>query len=187
MREEEFAWMLWWPVLSSLPRLWKLFPWPEGLQILSLINPFFDPFPNPFHDLVLSPGATLAPHIYKQPVKSAALSMGQNIFFCMLMTPSLQAHQHPHWFDDLQANINAITHWISGNHLTVNSSKTKCMLISRKCSQAHHLPPLYLNGSVIQPVKHYKYLGMWISSDLTWAKHLESVSCKARRLLGFMF
>ena len=30
-------------------------------------------------------------------------------------------------------------------------------------------------------------LGVWISSNLTWSKHVESISCKARRLLGFMF
>jgi len=69
----------------------------------------------------------------------------------------------------------------------MNSSKTKCMLIAWKHSQALHLPPLNLNGSMIQPVEHYKYLGVWISSDLTWTKHVESVSCKAQRLLGFMF
>jgi len=28
---------------------------------------------------------------------------------------------------------------------------------------------------------------VWISSDLTWTKHVESVSHKAQRLLGFMF
>ena len=77
--------------------------------------------------------------------------------------------------------LRIIAHWMSGNHITVNSSKTKCMLISRKRSQAHHLPPLYL------PVEHCKYLDVWISSDVTWTKHVESVSCKARRLLGFMF
>ena len=31
------------------------FPRPEGLQMLSLIDPFFDPFPDPFRVLVLSP------------------------------------------------------------------------------------------------------------------------------------
>ena len=40
------------------PRPWKLFPRPEGLQISSLIDPFFDPFPNPFRVLVPS-GTTL--------------------------------------------------------------------------------------------------------------------------------
>ena len=39
---------------ADKPRPWKLFPRPEGLQILSLIDPFFDPFPNPFRILVLS-------------------------------------------------------------------------------------------------------------------------------------
>ena len=33
---------------------WKLFPWPEGVKILSLIDSFFDSFPNPFRALVLS-------------------------------------------------------------------------------------------------------------------------------------
>ena len=71
-------------------------------------------------------------------------------------------------------------------HVLYITSKTKCMLISQKHrrSQAHHLPPLNLNGCVVQPVKHCKYLGVWISSDLTWTKHVESVSCKARRLLA---
>ena len=39
---------------ADKPEMWKLFPRPEGLQILSLINPFFNLFPNPFCVLILS-------------------------------------------------------------------------------------------------------------------------------------
>ena len=83
--------------------------------------------------------------------------------------------------------IPSLTGYLAIYLKTVNSSKTKCMLLSQKCSQAHHLPPFYLNGSVIEPVEHCKYLGFWISSNLTWIKNVESVSCKAQRLLSFMF
>ena len=125
--------------------------------------------------------------IYINGLSNLALSQGAKILLygddILLYKPI----NTPINFDDLQADINTIAHWISGNHLTVNSFKTKWMLISQKRSQAHHLPPLYLNGSVIQPVEHYKYLGVWISSNLTWSKHVESVSCRAQRLLGFMF
>ena len=41
-------------VTSADVKPWKLFPGPEGLQILSLLDPFIDPFPNPFRVLVLS-------------------------------------------------------------------------------------------------------------------------------------
>ena len=41
-------------VTSADVKPWKLFPRPEGLQILNLLDPFFDPFPNPFRVLVLS-------------------------------------------------------------------------------------------------------------------------------------
>ena len=49
---------------ADKPEMWKLFPRPEGLQILSLINPFFDPFPNPFCVLVLSISNWLAMHVF---------------------------------------------------------------------------------------------------------------------------
>ena len=125
--------------------------------------------------------------IYINDLSNLALSQGAKILLYADDILLYKPINTPIDFDDLQADINTIAHWISSNHLTVNSSKTKCMLISWKRSQAHHLPPLNLNGSVIQPVEHYKYLGVWISSDLTWTKHVENVSCKARRLLGFMF
>ena len=44
-----------------------------------------------------------------------------------------------------------------------------------------------LNGIQIEKVRHFKYLGIWLSDDLTWSKHIESVCCKARRLLGYIY
>ena len=45
---------------------------------------------------------------------------------------------------------------------------------------------IYINGSLIEEVKHFKYLGVWISSDLTWTKHIELLCCKTRRVLGYV-
>ena len=43
-----------------------------------------------------------------------------------------------------------------------------------------------LNGTQIKKVNYFKYLGIWLSDDLTWSIHIESVCCKAQRLLGYM-
>ena len=36
-------------------------------------------------------------------------------------------------------------------------------------------------------LKECKYLGVWISDDLTWTKHIESVCNRSRGLLGYIF
>ena len=59
------------------------------------------------------------------------------------------------------------------------------MFISR--SRSFNFPPLFLNGSKLEKVSHFKYLGVWISDDLSWSKHIESICSKSRRNLGYIF
>ena len=76
--------------------------------------------------------------------------------------------------------------WISSNYLTANVEKSKCMLITR--SRSHRLNlKIFLNGKQLERVKHFKYLGLWISDDLSWSYHIEAVCSKARRMLGFIY
>ena len=82
---------------------------------------------------------------------------------------------------DFQSDVNAINQWSKNNHLTLNVSKTKYMLISRS-RQHPPCPPIHLDGVPLEQVHHFKYLGVWISDDLTWSKHV-SVSCKVHRYI----
>ena len=77
--------------------------------------------------------------------------------------------------------------WVCNNHLTINANKTKFMLISHRRNLPKNFPTLYINNIQIDSVSHFKYLGIWISEDLTWSKHVESICCKAHRILGYMF
>ena len=69
---------------------------------------------------------------YINDLSYLALSQGAKILLYADDILPYKPINMPSDFDDLQADVNTIAHWISGNHLTVNSSKTKCMLISRK-------------------------------------------------------
>ena len=48
-----------------------------------------------------------------------------------------------------------------------------------------HLP--HLNGTPIEKVETFKYLGLLISSDLSWTSHIDNVCSKAKRILGLLY
>ena len=67
----------------------------------------------------------------------------------------------------LQSDLNLISDWLSNNLLTMNVNKTKLMIISRKrpttSNSSLHPACVYVNGSPLEVVKCFKYLGVWIS------------------------
>ena len=85
----------------------------------------------------------------------------------------------------LQSDIDAISSWISSAGLSLNLSKTKFLVLSRK-----RCPPslsLRVAGSSIVQVTSFKYLGVTISSNLSWRSHINNVSSKAKRQVGFLY
>jgi hypothetical protein len=60
------------------------------------------------------------------------------------------------------------------------------MVISRKRSNLIPPLPLYLNGTQLNHVKSYKYLGVTIIY-LSWLPHITSICSKTRRLVGMIY
>ena len=86
-------------------------------------------------------------------------------------------------FIAFQNNVDTITNWSHENHLSLNINKTKFMPISRS-KQYSQCPQILLDGAQLEQVFHFKYLGVWLSADLTWSKHIVCVTCKTHRLFG---
>ena len=61
------------------------------------------------------------------------------------------------------------------------------MLISRKRDSASKPIELILEGSILEQVTTFKYLGVLLSSDLSWACHTNACCSKARQLLGLLY
>lgn len=83
----------------------------------------------------------------------------------------------------LQSDLNAISVWCKTWCMELNINKCKLMRVSRKNINS----PVYsLNNVPLDAVSSYKYLGVHISSNLTWSVHTSYVINNANRMLGYL-
>ncbi len=71
-----------------------------------------------------------------------------------------------------------VVKWTEKNNTKINGTKTKAKIITL---QKNHppIPPLNMNGTVIERVKSSKLLGLIISDDLKWHLHVDLIFSKA--------
>ena len=89
-------------------------------------------------------------------------------------------------FAALQEDINKLDSWIEANYLQFNISKCRYMVVSRKRAG---ISPAYLTlqGHHLERVECFKYLGLLLTSDLSWSTNVDSICSKARKLLGLLY
>ena len=69
--------------------------------------------------------------------------------------------------------------------MVFNVTKCKSVLLSRK--QNVTTPTLTLDGCPLDFVREYKYLGILISTDLSWKRHIEGICVKVNKLVGMLY
>ena len=62
--------------------------------------------------------------------------------------------------------------------VSFNPKKTESLLIARILNKHVH-PPLLMDNQVIIEVDSHKHLGVFLSNDCTWHKHIDYVNEKA--------
>jgi hypothetical protein len=80
--------------------------------------------------------------------------------------------------DILNRDLNTITSRSNKWLVSFNPRKTETMVISRKVNKPRHLS-LIMNNQQLEDVKYHKHLGVTISDDGSWNKHIECVIDKA--------
>ena len=79
--------------------------------------------------------------------------------------------------NDLQKDLNSLESWGSTWGMRFNAAKCNIMRVSRKQTP---IPYQYeLSGQVLEEVKDAKYLGVTVSDDLEWTKHIDVITSKA--------
>ena len=85
---------------------------------------------------------------------------------------------------ELQNDLNQLVEWADKWQMRFNPSKCYHLQISRsKKSFAHHYEMM---GTILEKVKSQKYLGVEISENLSWKKHIKNSSSKANKVLNFV-
>lgn len=82
----------------------------------------------------------------------------------------------------LQDDINAISNWCDIWLRQFKVTKCKTMCVTRS-----NLPPpnYYLNNVPLEAVTSYKYLGLLLTSTLSWSLHIDRVTSDTNRMLGY--
>ena len=79
--------------------------------------------------------------------------------------------ESPQDYQKQQDDIHSISEWVSANRLHLNVTKCKSMLISWRRTHLE-TPPLSVKGHTLEQVQCFKYLGLLVTSDLSWCPQL---------------
>jgi hypothetical protein len=84
----------------------------------------------------------------------------------------------------LQTDLGTLEHWSTVSGLSFNQSKCKHQTLTRK--KAPVASSYKLDNSIISSTDNERDLGVWLSSDLTWKKHVNEQTAKANKILGYI-
>uniref|UniRef100_A0A4W5M1G2 Cryptochrome circadian regulator 2 n=1 Tax=Hucho hucho TaxID=62062 RepID=A0A4W5M1G2_9TELE len=77
---------------------------------------------------------------------------------------------------------------VRGLQLLLNASKTKCMLFNRSLpAPARPTSITTLDGSDLEYVDNYKYLGVWLDCKLSFQTHIKHLQSKIKSRICFLF
>uniref|UniRef100_A0AAZ3NRP2 Reverse transcriptase domain-containing protein n=1 Tax=Oncorhynchus tshawytscha TaxID=74940 RepID=A0AAZ3NRP2_ONCTS len=135
-------------------------------------------------------GSILGPTLFSVYINEVALAAGESLIHLyaddtILYTsgPSLDTV-----LTTLQASFNAIQLSFRGLQLLLNRSKTKCMLFNRSLPAPTRLSNITtLDGSDLEYVDNYKYLGVWLDCKLSFQTHIKHLQSKVKSGIGFLF
>ena len=131
-------------------------------------------------------GSILGPLLFLLYINDIVSEIGSNIrlfaddtsLFIVVDNPVTAAGQ-------LNIDLQKISQWATTWLVSFNPTKTEAMLFSRKLNRPHH-PPIFMQNHQITEVDSHKHLGLYLSNDCTWHKHINYITEKAWTRINIM-
>ena len=79
---------------------------------------------------------------------------------------------------------NQLSLWASKWQMTFNVTKCKTLSITRKRNPIYHR--YSMNNQLLESVRNHPYLGVEVTQKLNWSNHIDHITAKAKRSLGFV-
>ena len=88
--------------------------------------------------------------------------------------------------DLLQQDLSALERW--GNEWQMSFNPTECTVIRVSPRKTKPVLPTHyqLHGHTLEVMEASKHLGVTITNDLSWDRHIDNVAAKGNRTLGFI-
>ena len=87
--------------------------------------------------------------------------------------------------DNINKELNKISEWLKLNKLSLNASKSKYMIFSKRNRVINNID-LKIDGTIIQQVNDFNFLGLTIDEHLQWKQHIEKTANKCSRTIGII-
>ena len=88
--------------------------------------------------------------------------------------------------ESLICDLGRVSEWCDLWGMKLNANKTKTMIVSRSCTMHPQSPLLTIGRTVLKESDDLVILGVSFDSNMTFEKHLHSVSRTASRRLGIL-
>lgn len=98
--------------------------------------------------------------------------------------PDISRTQH-----NLQQDFNIVQQWLNNNRLVLNMKKSCTLVFGTKYGSSHS-PELHINfsdGTPLERVNVFKYLGLWMDPELTFKPHIDYICKRIYGCLGSLY
>ena len=82
--------------------------------------------------------------------------------------------------------LNKVSDWMDLNKLSLNISKTKCMMFKPSARSIMDKPVLKIKNTIIDYVEHFNYLGIILDNRINWKKHVDVIAKKISNSICIM-